>query len=181
MKIKIVSIIVLTLIVLGFSTCKQDEILSQDFDVVLYQDITVNNPNDSIFTGAQLLDAAAQSSDFDKYKDHIEDISLTKITYFLTAFNGPADQQLLNGAIDIADTSGINRINLTSMTNAGLASLLNNETELTLNQPAVTWLNNRVKYTPHAIKVYFSGNVNKKPLDFTIKIRYYLKMKVSIL
>lgn len=181
MKTRILFFIVLAISAIGFNSCKEDSVLSQDFDLVLYQDFTVNNVNDTIFTGEKLLDAASQSSDFDKYKEHIEDITLTKITYFLTAFNGPADQELLNGAISIADTNGTNLTGLTSMANVNLAGLLNNETELTLSQAGVTMLTDRVKNSPNAVKVIYSGNVNKKPLDFTIKLRFYIKMKAKIL
>lgn len=180
MKIKFLFLLALAVASISFNSCNEDEVLSQDFDVVLYQDFTVNNANDTVFTGEQLLDAVAQNSDIEKYKDHIEDITLTKVTYFLTAFNGAADQELITGAIDVADTSGANRVNLTSMANVNLASLLNNETQLTLNQGGMDLIGNRIQNAPHAIRVYYGGSLNKKPIDFTIRLRFYITMKAKI-
>ena len=165
----------------GFVNCKKNNILTQDFSITLTQDYVINNVNDTVFSGFQILDAAAQNSDLDKYKDHIQDLTLTKVTYSLVSFTGPADQVLLHGAIDIADTAGVNRTNLTSMSNVNLHGLLNNETELTLNQTSVTWLTNRIKNSPHAVKVFYSGNVNKKPLNFTIRLKLYVTMKAELL
>ena len=181
MKIRLYLFIALAFTAFSFNSCNEDEVLSQDFEVVLHSDFTVNNTTDTTFSGEQLLDAAAQNSDIEKYKDHIEDMTLTKVTYFLTAFNGAADQELITGAIDVADTTGANRVTLTSMANANLSSLLNNETQLTLNQAGMTLIGERIQNAPHAIRVYYTGSVNKKPLDFTIRVRYYLTMKAKII
>jgi hypothetical protein len=181
MKNKLLFLVAFVFAAVTFSSCNEDEILSQDFEVVLHSDFTVNNTTDTIFTGEQLLDAAAQNSDIEKYKEHIEDMTLTKVTYFLTAFNGAADQELITGAIDVADTSGANRVNLTGMMNTNMASLLNNETQLTLNQAGMTLIGERIQNAPHALRVYYNGSVNKKPLDFTIRVKYYLTMKAKII
>ena len=180
MKTKLFAFGIMILTIVMFNGCNKDNLLTKDIDLILNQDFTVNNVNDTIFTGIKLLDASAQSSDIETYKDHIENLSITKITYLLSAFNGPTDQQLLHGQIDLTDTAEANPVNLASMTNVLLSSLLNTETELQYNAAGQTFLIDKLKNSPHALKVSYLGNLNKKPLDFTIRLKIYVKMKVKI-
>jgi hypothetical protein len=178
MKKNILGLTFIVMLVGLFSSCDED-ILTQDFTIPLTQEFVVNT-TDSIFAIDTLLDAAAQSEDITKYTDNIEDFILEKVTYELTAFVGAPDQTAVIGTIDVADTNGTNQVNLTSLANVNLMSLLNNETELPLNQAGATFLANQLKASPFAAKVILSGAANKAPLNFTVKFKFYVKMKAKI-
>lgn len=178
MKRTLFSLVLVSIFAGLFSSC-DDDVLTQDFSITLYKEFVVNTA-DTLFSVADILDAGAQSEDITKYSDHIEDFVLEKVTYELTAFNGTPDQVALLGTIDVADTNGTNRTNLTSLSNVNLSSLLNTETELPLNAGGTSFLVNNLKTDPFAVKVFMDGNANKGPLDFTVKFRFYVKMKAKI-
>jgi len=178
MKKNIFGLAVIIMLVGLFSSC-DDDVLTQDFGITLSQVFVVNTA-DSVFALDTVLDAGAQSEDITKYSDNIEDFVLEKVTYELTAFGGTPDQTAVVGTIDVADTNGTNRINLTGLANVNLASLLNTETELPLNQSGAEFLAGRLKASPFAAKVFLDGEANHGPLSFTVKFRFYVKMKAKI-
>lgn len=178
MKKNILGLALVVMLVGLFSSC-EDDILTQDFGITLSQDFVVTT-TDSVFALDTILDAGAQSEDITKYSDNIEDFILEKVTYELTAFAGTPDQTAVVGTIDVADTNGTNQTNLTSLANVNLMSLLNNETELPLNQTGATFLTNQLKASPFAAKVLLAGEANHGPLSFTVKFRFYVKMKAKI-
>ena len=181
MKTKLIILASFLAITGFFSGCQEDSLLSTNFETVLYQDFIVTNVNDTLFTVDTVVDASAQSSDIEKYKDNIEDVTTTKVTYLLTDFSGDTTQTLLEGSLNVANEDGTNSTALTSMNNVVLKSLLNNETELTLNQAAAQQLGNLVLNTPHRFSVSALGRTDKKPLNFTIRVRFYLKIKAKVL
>ncbi len=181
MKTKILLFVLLFPAFILMNSCQEDELLSTSFSVVLTQDFIVSNTADSVFVKDTLLDASAQSGDIEKYKDRIQQVSLTRVSYLLTAFNGADDQELSQGNIVISDTGGTNSMLLTTLSQVNLKALWNNETDLTVNQPAVELLGNLVKDAPHAFRVHAEGVMNKKPLDFTIRIRFHLTIKAGVL
>ncbi|MCX6273351.1 MAG: hypothetical protein NTU44_19445 [Bacteroidetes bacterium] len=173
---------ILLLVSAGFFTgCQKDSLLSTNFEVVLYQDFVVTSVNDTLFARDTVLDASAQSTDIEKYKDNIQEVSLTKVAYFLTNFSGDTTQKLLEGHVAVANEDGTNTTSLTSMNNVVLKSLLNNETILTIDPTGATNLGTLVLNAPHRFKVSAFGRTDKKPLDFTIRIKFYLKIKAKVI
>lgn len=177
---KILFLAMLGVLFVFSNSCKDDDILTQDFNIVLSKSFDVNQA-DTIISINQLLDAVAESDEISKYSDHIEDFTLEKVTYVLTAFTGPADQNIINATLDVAEKTGANRTNLANISNVNLASLMGNETQLSLNQAGTNLVTAKLGKDPWAINIYFDGNANKGPLDFAVKFRFYIKMKAKII
>ena len=165
----------------GLNSCDEAKILTKDLSVPLSVDFVINEGVATSWDYAELLDAAAQSSELETYKDVIQKVTIDKVTYTVTAFNGPAGQMLNTGFVDVADTTGGGRLTLAQMTNVNIPAALGNETEVPFDATAATKLTDLIKNSPHKANVYTKGTVSAAPIDMTVKVKLYLTVQVELL
>lgn len=175
----LIPVVIAGLVVLTTS-CDDDDILTQDFNVTLSKEFVVNSSDTNLLV-FDTLDASAESDVITRYGDHIQDLTLQKVTYEVTAHTGPADQKLIAAFLDVAERNGQNRTNLSSVSNVNLASALNSETQLYLEQAGIDLAKTNLKSDPWSIAVFFTGVTNTAPIDFTVKFRFYIKIKAEII
>lgn len=181
MKIRFLVFGLLIITASAFNSCKKDSLLTKDIYVTLSSDFVVAQAASTSWDESKLLDAAAQSSELETYKDVIENVSLDKVTYTITANGGPAGQVLTNGFIDVADAAGGGRLNLSTMQNVNIPAALNVETQVPVAADATIKLVDLIKNTPHQAMIYSKGTVNAAPIDMTVKVKLYLTVKVKLL
>ena len=180
MKIRLLTLI-LALTAAPFMNSCDEDITSIDFDVVLSQDFTINEPTGATWEDDTIIDASAQSQDISDYSDRIQDVTLQKVTYQLTYFNGDPAQVMTHGEIYIGDGNGANVMTLAEADNITLQTLLNNETTLSVQQTAVDKIKEYVKNPPHKMWAKMEGTVNAPPTDLVVKVKFYLKIKAKVL
>ncbi len=175
-----ISLVVLTGLVL-INSCKEDNVLTTDFSVTIKQDFTVNVIYDTVFVIDTVLDATTLSSDIAKYEDRIEELTLTRVTYKLTEFDGDSSHVLQEGIVGVAAPGDTIPTTLASMSNVNLQSLLNSEEELPMGQSAVTLVSGLVKNPPNQFRFIMQGSVNKKPVNFKVEFKFNFQIKAGIL
>jgi hypothetical protein len=179
-----IRILLFSLAVVGLvslDSCKETKLLTKDLYITLSTDFIINEPSSTSWDESELLDAAAQSADLDTYKDVIQKVTLDKVTYTVTAFNGPPGQMLNTGFIDVAEESGAGRLTLSQMSNVNIPAALGVESEVPMDATATTKLVDLIKNTPHKAMVYTKGTVSTAPIDMTIKVKLYLTVRVELL
>jgi|GEM_PF-1598316 len=181
MKTRFLAISLLSIVFLAFNSCTETKLLTKDIYVTLSSDFVVNETTATTWNDSTLLDAAAQSSDLETYKDAIQTVTLDKVTYQVIAFNGPAGQILNSGFVDVADAAGTDRKNLAQMQNVNIAASMGSEHELPVNADAATKLVGMIKDSPHKAMGYTHGVVSAAPIDMTVKVKYFLTVRVELL
>jgi hypothetical protein len=165
----------------SFSSCDEENLLTKDIYLTLPVEYVINEATATTWNDSILLDAIAQSTELADYANVIQSVKLDKATYQITVFNGPAGQILNNGTIDIANESGNNRMTLLTMSNVDIPAVVGQEIEAPVSDTAAAVLVNLIKETPHKAMVYTQGTVSTAPIDMTVKVQFYLTVKVELL
>jgi hypothetical protein len=159
------------------SACNEIENLNlTDVSAPIESEFVVNAA-DSIFQKDELLDPST-NSDFIDNRSKIDNIEIYRLEYQLKSINPAAADSLIEGKIEF----------LNPVTNAYemLASLNNKKLRLNISEelayePAVAdkMINVFKGSTPRAT-IRLKGSTNKKPIDCTIALKLYLKLKVKL-
>ncbi|MBE0639669.1 MAG: hypothetical protein IH598_14215 [Bacteroidales bacterium] len=144
-----------------------------------YETELVVSSNDLTYTASELIDLSADVDLINQYGDKIKDIEIEELKYWLTAFVGSAEQKIVNATVVIADENGNDPKTIASVTDQLLQPLLNNQTDLTLNQEGVDKLADLIQNPPHKFNLTFTTTSNEVPLDFTVKFKFTIKMTAN--
>ncbi len=88
---------------------------------------------------------------------------------------------MANASLDIADSDGKNKVNLGSFSNVNLSSAKEIETDLVFDANTANTLGGFMKQSPNKVTVYYSGTVNQAPVYFTLKVKFYSKIKTRLI
>lgn len=176
-KLSPLIVILISLLVLN-SSCKKGLFdVTEDF----YISTTINAIGvNAAFSGEELLDALQESDMIDKYASNIKSIEITEILYYVSYYNGSATQQINTGSLSIADEFGNDVYEVATVNNIVL-STSGNETILPFDGVAVSKLADLIKNDPHKAKVYLTGVVNETPVDFSVVVKFKIKMVASVI
>lgn len=163
-------------LVLLLASCKDFPTLSFKTSNEMSFDV---NKTGTQYSGSKLLDPTSDET-FNKYLNKLSDLTITRVTYTITNFNGPSTQ-IANASLDVADSGGNNKVNLGSFSNINLASAKDIETDLVYDANAASKLEDFLKQAPNKVTVYYSGTVNQAPVAFTLKVKFYSKIKTRII
>lgn len=144
-----------------------------------YEAEMVVSSDDLTYTTSEVIDLAADVELINQYGDKIKDIEIEELKYWLTVFNGTAEQKIVNATLVIADENGNDPKTIATVTDQLLQPLLNNQTDLTLNQEGVDRLADLIQNAPHKFKLTFATTSNEVPLDFTVKFKFTIKMTAN--
>lgn len=163
-------------IVLYLSACKDFPTISFDATNELSFDI---NKTGLQYDGTKLLDPTTNSQ-FEKYSKKLNDVTVTRVTYSISNFEG-ANTQTASASFDVADGNGNGKINLGSFSNVNLSNLVGKETDLTMASTAINTLAGFMKTAPYKVNVYYTGSVNQAPVKFNLKLKFYTKIKARVI
>ncbi|HNS73027.1 MAG TPA: hypothetical protein PKI81_06460 [bacterium] len=150
--------------------------LSKDFIVTLEKEYTVNY-NGTSYSKAELINATSFSDDLDKFEDDLKSVNVTKVTYLVTYFNGPASQQINSALLSVAPADGSSFTTLTSFANVNLASVAAKEQEVEVDEAGEEVVEDELLGADHSLQMKFAGTANQAPLNFKIKFKVTCKVK----
>jgi len=127
---------------------------------------------DSVFSITELIDLASQDSIINEYGSKIKEINIIEVKYWLTAFEGDADQSIIQATLKIADENNAGEQIITTINNQNLQALLNTPTVLDVNQDAINSMQDLIKNSPHKFTLSFANSCNKAPLNFKVKFEF---------
>lgn len=136
------------------------------------------NQSGSTYNGTKVIDPSTNEQ-FKKNTDKIKDITVERVTYTISNFDG-TNTQTANASFDVADGSGNGKVNVGSFNNLNIASMVSKETDLTASPASITALSGFMKASPFKVTVYYSGSVNQAPAKFSLKLKFYTKVKATL-
>lgn len=114
-----------------------------------------------------------------QYGNKIKKIEVEQVRYWIKAHEGSDEQTLVMGEIKVAHANGSNETSVAVIENKVLAALLDNPTELALNEAGIGMLEDLTANSPHSFSFAVHGEVNEGPLDFTMVIEVHAKMTAN--
>jgi hypothetical protein len=149
--------------------------IKKDFTFTVEKEfVQTNSPNKS-FSMTGDISATQISSDFDNYKDDIDNIEIVSSKYLVSYFSG-STTQTISTHIKIGDTGGQQSVDLASVTNINLYSVASIDQSLDLSSAGNNKLTELLKNSPYSLRLYFDGSTNEVPLTATIKLKFEIKV-----
>ncbi|MBN8651358.1 MAG: hypothetical protein J0L67_08015 [Cytophagales bacterium] len=173
MKIKHLFPIVLLLALSTFTSCELfDKVDDVNFDVDVPLEFDVNAVGATSYNKQALLNASTDP-DVAEYADKIKEFKINKITY--TIEGSDATTQTFTGSISVVDGGQV-------LSNLAGVALTNNttETELDANLSAFNDLASKLLNDKQEL-VEFDGTFSDVPVNFTLKLRFYLTVTADAL
>jgi len=150
--------------------------LSKDFVITLEKEYTVNY-NSTSYSKTEIIDGTSSSDDLDKYEDDLKTVNVTKITYTVTYFNGPATQQITSALLSVAPVNGSSFTTLTTLADVNLMSVAFKEQEVEIDEAGEEVVEDELLGDDHRLQCKFSGTANQAPVNFKIKFKITCKVK----
>ena len=173
MKKNLFSFMLATMVVLTMSSC--EELLDVTETFIHTEEFQVAG-NDLEYFSTRVVDLAADEDLIADYGDKIKEIQIQKIRYWVKAHSGSAEQALTSGALSVANADGTDMIQMTSLSNQVLQSLIDNPQELPLNQPGIDKFGDLAKNPPHRFMLQAEATHNEVPLNYTVVFELTIKM-----
>jgi hypothetical protein len=150
--------------------------LTKDFEFDIEREFDVRHPHRTYST-VEDVDATEYSSDFEKYKEDLEDLEL-EAAYYTVTYNGNTSAQTVTHAVlSVDEIGGTIPVELSHVDNINLDSVLNTEIKLTVNSGGEDELIKLLEKSPYSARFTFDGTVTEEPVDFKVKFR--LRFKVT--
>lgn len=159
-----------------------DDVTEVKKDLTFNLSFSVNaGADDATFAESYLLDAQASSSAIADYADMIEEINVKEIYYTVTAYTGSAASEPKNLTFSVANADGSAETTFATLAELDLATILNQEQELTTQASGVAKLEALIKNAPNQALVLAEGELNGAPALFSIKLRIVAELVADAL
>ena len=122
------------------------------------------------------IDASSASSDFDKYKDDIDNVEITGVKYLVTSFTGTADQKINSAHWKIGAVNSTQSVDLASISNVYLISVAALDQNLQMSSAGQNSLRDLIRNSPHQARVYFDATASSA---VTFKVKLKISVKVT--
>lgn len=162
---------------LGFSGCKElDDVSINDVSAPVEIELNVLSA-DSIGEKETEVDAAS-NSDFMNNKSKVQSLEIERISYRVMAWGASTADSLIIGKFEW--------FNPTTNAYEEISTVINKKFvaevpyDLALQTSVINQMANQFTSVPYKAKVRFKAAMNKKPVDFIIKIKVFLKLKVKL-
>lgn len=175
MKTKIILLFAILMGAFIIQSCEDSNILDITESFEYEQEITVLT-TDSVFSYTEVVDLTEHSDVIAQYSDKIKEIQIEEVQYWLTVFGGTENQELVISKLSVADETGAGEELISQVENQNLMALLDNPTVLGINQGGVDRMAQLIKDAPHKFKLIYDVEANQKPLNFTVKFKFKIKM-----
>ena len=167
--------IVFGIVLVVFVISPACEKLDVSYEFFIEQEIEVVSSSKE-FNVEEILNASDASSYIKDYGDNIKTIDILDVTYQLTRFNGPDDQQINTATLKVSDENGGGPVEISTVTNVNLLNALNNVQPLQVNPAGVDRLAALIKAPPHTAMLTLVGNANEGPMDIKVLFRFKVVM-----
>jgi len=170
-------VIVLILSFVWMSSCKELEGVSindvsapveLDFDVLAL---------DSIGEKISEVDAST-NSDFVNNKSKVQSLEIERITYRVTRIGTSSSDSLILGRFDWLNPQTNAYEELASLNNKKI--ILDVPYDLALQPSVVNQMKERFLISPYKATIKMKAVMDRKPTDFTISLKVFLKLKVKL-
>lgn len=145
------------------------------FDIVLNLEHEMNfdiNQSGADLSGTKILDPTTNAK-FKENIDKIKKISISKITYTISNFDGP-NSTIANATFFVADANGNGKIFLGKFDNVNLTTAqAGEEFILTTSSTSREAISGFLQASPNKLTVYFQGSLNKAPAKLNLKLKFY--------
>ena len=159
------------------NSCEEDLLdITEDF---YYENEIEVSTGDSAMTVVDVVDMAAYSDLIEKYGDKIKGIEISEVKYWLTFFEGEDDQEIVEATLKVANGDGNDEILIAEIVNQNLKDLLDNSTDLPIQQAGLDKMAELIKASPHVFQLSFSTTCNKAPLNFKIKFKFKVALTAN--
>jgi hypothetical protein len=175
-KIKFLPVLILSSF-LFFQSCDEDlfdvtENFTFQHEFVIYAD-------EDSFTDTSLVNLGEENSLIQQYGSKIKQIEVQSIKYWLIAHNGSDEQKLNTITLRVANTDGSDAKDIVMLENIALHQLLNNPTDVTIEQDGRSKLEDLVEVPPHSFQYSVEASINEVPADFTLVFEVTAKMTAN--
>jgi|GEM_PF-1453025 hypothetical protein len=150
--------------------------ISKDFVLEIKKTFNVEGSS-TTYAKTVDVDPSEASTDFEKYKDDLDDIEVQSATYRVFNHVGSATQTITSGVLKVGETSGATPADLINVSNIVLASVEGVVKSVTLNSAGKSKLETLLNTDPYLFRLYWNGTVNETPLDFSVE--FVIKIKVT--
>jgi hypothetical protein len=159
------------------NSCEEDLLdITEDF---YYENEIEVSTGDSTMAVTDVVDMAAYEDLISKYGDKIKDIQISEAKYWLTFFEGDDDQEIILSYLSVADGDGGNETTISEIANQNLKDLLDNPTELPIQQAGLDKMANLIQEPPHVFQLNYGASCNKAPLNFKIKFQFKISLTAN--
>jgi hypothetical protein len=163
------SLIISVILGLGLISCADVLDVNRDFSFSHEVDII---GDESTYFSSDLVDLKDEVDVIDEYGDNIKEIDIQRIDVSIVRHNGPADQNITQARIEIADADGTGPVEISVLEQVNISALINAPQALELNEDGLSKLNRLIKNSPHDLRLVLVGEINEVPADFTIKFDF---------
>lgn len=167
------SLIIFVVLGFGLTSCSDALDVNRDFSFSHEVDII---GDESTYFSSDLVDLKEEVDVIDEYGDNIKEIDIQRIDVSIVRHNGPADQNITQARIEIADADGTGPVEISSLEQVDISALINSPQTLELNEDGLSKLNRLIKNSPHDLRLVLVGEINEAPADFTLKFDFEGKM-----
>jgi hypothetical protein len=168
------------IILMGFGTltsCTELNSLNlTDIAAPISTDFEVKSA-DSTGQKEEWLDAT-DNQDFVNNRSKIDNIEISKMEYQIKYLASSTADSLLEGGFEFINPATNLPIVLANVKNKKM--VLNQAEVLPFDAVAAQQMVNVFKSTDPKCQIRFKASVNKKPVDFVVEVKLYLKLKVKI-
>lgn len=167
--------LVVFLAIIGFTLLSCSDALDVDRDFAFSHEVVVSG-DESTYFSSDLIDLREEVDVIDEYGDKIKEIDIKRIDVRVVRHNGPADQQITQARIEIADADGAGPVEISSLEQVLISTLMDAPQTLDLNAEGLSKLNRLIKNSPHNLRLVLVGEINEAPADFTVKFDFEGRM-----
>jgi len=160
---------------LGLPLFSCSDVLDVERDFAFSHELIVSG-DESTYFSSDLIDLKEEVDVIEEYGDNIKEIDIKRIDLSVVRHDGPADQQITQARIEIADTDGSGPVEISSLDPISISALMDAPQALELNEEGLSKLNNLIKNAPHSIRLVLVGEIDEAPADFTVKFDFEGRM-----
>jgi len=154
-----------------------DKVDDVSFNTEFEESFVINGATTDPYSSVITLDATSDP-EVNKYKEKIKEITINKITYTVTNYNGPAGTTFSGDALFGANPS-LGSVAISNL-NLGSASSSGEEFELDLSQETVDKVTNQLK-ADKKVAVTLAGTFSNEPVNCVIKLKVNAKVTADAL
>jgi len=162
-----------------FTACDEAEDLLDVTETFTFDQEFVVDTEHHEFSHEELFDLAADVDLIDDYGNKIKEVTIQEVTFWLTAHQGDPGQTMEGGSLLVSDPGDGNPVEIATMGTHVLQDLLDNPTELDLNNAGVELLGDLAAEPPHRFTLHADASFNEGPLDFTLMVEFTARMTAN--
>ncbi len=134
--------------------------------------------DESDFSATEIFDLSDEVDLINDYGDLIKEVNLEHIYFQIVDYEEDIDVTVDAGSLYVMQVDGSNQQLITNLGELNLLDLVDNPTELTLNEAGVNLLGDLAKTPPHSFMLQYEIQVDEEnlPINFTVEFEFTATM-----